>query len=167
MTTLYDFSVTTIDQQQKPLADYRGKVILIVNTASYCGFTPQYRELQKLYEHYRNEQFEILAFPCNQFALQEPKNNQEIAEFCQLKYRVTFPVFAKIAVNGKYTEPLFRYLKTTCPGLLGTQAIKWNFTKFLVDRNGIVVKRYAPIISPRFIMADIERHLGVVHTSDV
>lgn len=156
MTTLYDFSVLTMDGQEHALSAYRGQVLLIVNTASYCGFTPQYRALQQLQEQFGAQGFSVLAFPCNQFGFQEPKGNAEIAEFCQINFRVTFPVFAKIKVNGKHTAPVYRYLKQQCPDLLGMQWIKWNFTKFLVDRNGIPVKRYAPIISPLSLMDDIK-----------
>ena len=159
MTTLYDFSVLTIDQQQQALSHYRGKVLLIVNTASYCGFTPQYRDLQTLYDQFRSEEFSILAFPCNQFGHQEPKSNEEIAEFYQTRFHVTFPVFAKIDVNGKHTAPVYEYLKQTCTGLLGTRCIKWNFTKFLIDKNGIPVKRYAPFKSPLSLISEIKQLL--------
>ncbi len=157
---IYSFLVKTSGLQDKSLADYKSKVLLIVNTASKCGFTPQYGELQSLYEKYGNEQFEILAFPCNQFAGQEPGNNEEIVNFCQLNYKITFPVFSKIDVNGKNTAPLFAYLKSQCPGILGISAIKWNFTKFLVDKKGVVVKRYAPMTPPGKIAQDIEKYIG-------
>jgi glutathione peroxidase len=157
MTTLYDFSVLTIDQQQQALSDYRGKVLLIVNTASYCGFTPQYRELQQLYEQLGSDAFTVLAFPCNQFGRQEPNSNSEIAEFCQTEFHVTFPVFAKIAVNGKQTAPVYNYLKQQCRGILGTRCIKWNFTKFLIDKNGIPIERYAPFTSPLSLIPTINR----------
>jgi glutathione peroxidase len=159
MTTLYDFSVLTIDQQAQDLSAYRGKVLLIVNTASYCGFTPQYRELQQLYEQFNPEQFSILAFPCNQFGKQEPNSNEKIAEFCQTQFHVSFPVFAKIAVNGKDTAPVYDYLKQQCTGILGTGCIKWNFTKFLIDRNGVPVKRYSPFTSPLSLIPTIQGHL--------
>lgn len=159
-STIYPFLVKTSDFQDKSLADYQNKVLLIVNTASKCGFTPQYEELQSLYEKYGSEQFEVLAFPCNQFAGQEPGNNEEIINFCQLNYKVTFPVFSKIDVNGKNTAPLFAYLKSQCPGILGIGAIKWNFTKFLVDKKGVVVKRYAPMTPPSKIAQDIEKYIG-------
>jgi len=152
--------VKTCDLQDKSLADYKNKVLLIVNTASKCGFTAQYEELQSLYEKYGHDRFEILAFPCNQFAGQEPGNNEEIASFCQLNYKVTFPVFSKIDVNGKNAAPLFAYLKSQCPGVLGIGAIKWNFTKFLVDKNGTVIKRYAPMTPPSKIAQDIEKYIG-------
>lgn len=157
--SIYSFSVTTSDQQEKSLADYQGKVVLIVNTASQCGFTPQYKELQALYEKYGSDKFAVLAFPCNQFAGQEPQDNAEIISFCQLNYQVTFPVFAKIEVNGKNTDPLFAYLKTQSKGFLGTKTIKWNFTKFLINQQGEVVKRYAPTTTPSSIAQDIEKYL--------
>jgi len=159
MTTLYDFSVLTIDQQQQALSAYRGKVLLIVNTASYCGFTPQYKELQQLYEQFNPDQFSILAFPCNQFGKQEPKSTNEIAEFCQTQFHVTFPVFAKIDVNGKHTAPVYEYLKQQRSGLLGSRCIKWNFTKFLIDKNGVPIKRYAPFTSPLSLIATIKQYL--------
>jgi glutathione peroxidase len=157
--SIYSFAVKTSEQQEKSLADYQGKVVLIVNTASQCGFTPQYKELQALYEKYGSEKFAVLAFPCNQFAGQEPGDNAEIVSFCQLNYQVSFPVFAKVEVNGKNTAPLFAYLKSQCKGVLGTEAIKWNFTKFLVNPQGEVVKRYAPTTTPNSIAQDIERYL--------
>lgn len=157
---IYSFSVKTMDQQDKSLADYQGKVLLIVNTASQCGFTPQYRDLQTLYDKYHAQGFEVLAFPCNQFAGQEPGDNKEIAEFCQLNYQITFPLFAKIEVNGRNTAPVFRYLKSQSRGFLGISSIKWNFTKFLVNRHGKVVKRYAPITSPSQMVDDIEKCLS-------
>jgi glutathione peroxidase len=157
---IYHFSVTTIDRKQKSFADYKGKVLLIVNVASYCGFTPQYKQLQELYSQYHEQGFEVLAFPCNQFAGQEPDDGDYIEKFCQVNYSTTFPVFAKIDVNGDQAEPLFSYLKSNCPGLFGTKAIKWNFTKFLVGTNGIPIKRYAPIISPKLIAKDIEQELN-------
>ena len=157
--TIYSFSVKTAEQQDKSLADYEGKVLLIVNTASRCGFTPQYQELQALYEKYGSEKFAVLAFPCNQFAGQEPEENAEIVSFCQLTYQVSFPVFAKIEVNGKNTAPLFAYLKAQQKGILGTEAIKWNFTKFLVTPQGEVVKRYSPSTAPSSITQDIETYL--------
>jgi len=157
--TIYSFSVKTAEQQDKSLADYEGKVLLIVNTASRCGFTPQYQELQALYEKYGSEKFAVLAFPCNQFAGQEPQDNAEIVSFCQLTYQVSFPVFAKIEVNGNNAHPLFAYLKSQQKGILGTEAIKWNFTKFLVTPQGEVVKRYSPSTAPSSITQDIETYL--------
>jgi len=157
--TIYSFTVKTAEQQDKSLADYAGKVLLIVNTASRCGFTPQYKELQALYEKYGSEKFAVLAFPCNQFAGQEPQENAEIVSFCQLTYQVSFPVFAKIEVNGSHAHPLFAYLKSQQKGILGTEAIKWNFTKFLVTPQGEVVKRYSPSTAPSSITQDIETYL--------
>ncbi|WP_206832397.1 glutathione peroxidase [Alicyclobacillus fructus] len=154
--TIYDFEVEKADGTTTSLRDYEGKVLLIVNTASKCGFTPQYEGLQKLYEVYRDRGFEILAFPCNQFGNQEPGSNEEIQQFCQMTYRVTFPVFAKVDVNGPNAHPLFEYLKQQAKGALGSEAIKWNFTKFLVDRDGRVVKRFAPQTAPESIREDIE-----------
>nr|WP_062310510.1 glutathione peroxidase [Alicyclobacillus sendaiensis] len=157
---IYDFEVEKADGTRIPLREYQGKVLLVVNTASKCGFTPQYEGLQKLYEDYRDRGFEVLAFPCNQFGNQEPGSNEEIQTFCRTTYRVTFPVFAKVDVNGPNAHLLFEYLKKEAKGALGTEAIKWNFTKFLVDRNGRVVKRYAPQTSPESIREDIEACLG-------
>ncbi|MDI9260641.1 glutathione peroxidase [Alicyclobacillus sendaiensis PA2] len=157
---IYDFEVEKADGTRIPLREYQGKVLLVVNTASKCGFTPQYEGLQKLYEDYRDRGFEVLAFPCNQFGNQEPGSNEEIQTFCRTTYRVTFPVFAKVEVNGPNAHPLFEYLKKEAKGALGSEAIKWNFTKFLVDRNGRVVKRYAPQTSPESIREDIEACLG-------
>ena len=145
--TLYDFSAFRSDGQQQDLADYRGKVLLIVNTASKCGFTPQYQGLEELYGRLRASGLEILAFPCDQFAHQEPGSDTEIQTFCQTQFGVTFPVFRKIEVNGEKADPLFQYLKERAPGWLG-RSIKWNFTKFLVDREGWVVKRFAPRTAP-------------------
>ena len=145
--TFYEFSAVQNDGRQQELADYRGKVLLIVNTASKCGFTPQYQGLQELYSKLRESGFEILAFPCDQFAHQEPGSDQEIQTFCQTRFGVTFPVFRKIEVNGKNADPLFKHLKDRAPGCLG-RSIKWNFTKFLVDREGRVVKRFAPRTAP-------------------
>ena len=140
------------------MADYKGKVLLIVNTATGCGFTPQYEGLQKLYDKYKDKGLEILDFPCNQFGHQAPGTEEEIQEFCTLKYKTTFPLFAKVEVNGKNEEPLFRYLKSQEGGFLGDD-IKWNFTKFLVSREGTVVGRYAPITKPESIEGDIQKLL--------
>ena len=148
----------TITGEEKSLSDYEGRVLLIVNTASRCGFTPQYRELQELYETYRDRGLEILAFPCNQFANQEPGSEEEIQKFCETQYNVTFPLFSKVKVKGPDAHPLFKYLTESAPGMLGKE-IKWNFTKFLVNRRGEVVKRYAPQTSPRRIARDIEEWL--------
>jgi len=155
-STVYGFDVTTIMGLPKSIGDYRGKLLLIVNTASKCGFTPQYAGLQQLYEAFRGRGFEILGFPCNQFAKQEPGANEEILQFCQINYGVTFPMFDKIDVNGPNAHPLFEYLKGQAPGALGTRAIKWNFTKFLVDREGRVLERFAPSVEPEEIRPKIE-----------
>ncbi|MBM7332062.1 MAG: glutathione peroxidase [Alcanivorax sp.] len=156
MTTLYDFEARTLDGQPRPLSDFKGKVLLIVNTASKCGFTPQYQGLQKLYDNFADRGLEVLGFPCNQFGHQEPGDSGEIGAFCEKNYGVRFPVFEKIDVNGEHAHPLFRYLKAEAPGVLGTEGIKWNFTKFLVDRDGRVVKRYAPKDKPEKLADDIE-----------
>ena len=159
MTTLYDFTVDDIEGRQVALDRYKGKVLLVVNTASKCGFTPQYQGLEALYRKYREQGLEVLGFPCNQFGAQEPGNEQEIATFCATNYDVTFPMFRKIDVNGGATAPLYRYLKHEKPGLLGTEAIKWNFTKFLVGRDGEVVARYAPNDTPESFEADVAKAL--------
>jgi glutathione peroxidase len=157
--SVYDFTVKTIRGEEQSLADYKGKVLLIVNTASKCGFTPQYKELQELYEQYRDRGFVVLGFPCNQFGHQEPGTEEEIEQFCQVNYGVTFPMFAKVDVNGENAHPLFPYLKEKAPGVLGTKAIKWNFTKFLVDRNGNVVARFASQTKPSELKNEIEELL--------
>ena len=154
--TVYDFTVTSIMGLPKSMADYKGKVLLIVNTASKCGFTPQFEGLQALYEKYHDEGFEILGFPCNQFMNQDPGTNEEIQNFCQVNYGVTFPMFAKVDVNGADAHPLYEYLKKAAPGMLGLKAIKWNFTKFLVDAEGNVVRRFEPNVEPASIEPDIE-----------
>ncbi|WML47770.1 glutathione peroxidase [Neobacillus sp. PS3-34] len=157
--TVYEFQAKTVDRNEVSLEEYKGKVLLIVNVASKCGFTPQYKELQEIYEAYKEKGLEILGFPCNQFMNQEPGTDQEIKSFCELNYGVTFPVFAKIDVNGSEADPLFEYLTENAPGLLGSKAVKWNFTKFLVDSNGKVVNRYAPSTKPKDIIKDIEKLL--------
>jgi glutathione peroxidase len=154
--TITDFTVTAANGTPASLAAYAGKVLLIVNTASKCGFTPQYEGLEALHRDYAARGFEVLGFPCNQFGGQEPGDAAEIANFCSLTYDVTFPVFAKVDVNGGDADPLFERLKADAPGVLGSKAIKWNFTKFLVDREGRVVDRYAPTTKPADIRADIE-----------
>jgi glutathione peroxidase len=159
VTTLYDFTVDDIQGEPVPLDRYRGKVLLVVNTASKCGFTPQYKGLESLYRKYRDRGLEVLGFPCNQFGAQEPGSEQEIATFCETNYDVTFPMFAKIDVNGNATAPVYRFLKQEKPGLLGTQTIKWNFTKFLVGRDGNVVARYAPNDTPESIEPEIAKVL--------
>jgi glutathione peroxidase len=157
--TVYDFSCQTPDGKKKSLLDYKGKVLLVVNTASKCGFTPQFAGLEELYKQYKAKGLEILGFPCNQFGKQDPGSNDEIMEFCQLNYGVSFPMFGKIEVNGAAADPLFNHLKKAAPGVLGSEGIKWNFTKFLIDRSGKVVKRYAPKDTPRAIARDIEKLL--------
>lgn len=159
MASVYDFSAKTITGQDKPIADYKGQVLLVVNTASKCGFTPQFKGLEALYEKYKDRGLMVLGFPCNQFLNQDPGTDSEISEFCELNYGVTFPMFAKIDVNGPNAHPLFKHLTSAAPGLLGSTAVKWNFTKFLVDRNGRVVSRYAPATKPEDIAADIEKLL--------
>jgi glutathione peroxidase len=149
--SLYDISVKTIDGRSQPLAAYRGKTLLIVNVASHCGFTPQYTGLEALYRTHKDDGLVVLGFPCNQFGSQEPGTEAEIQEFCATTYDVTFPLFAKIDVNGPGTHPLYQLLKSARPGLLGTEGIKWNFTKFLVDGRGEVVARYAPSDTPEKI----------------
>jgi glutathione peroxidase len=156
--SVYEFSVPTSTGEEKSLEDYRGKVLLIVNTASKCGFTPQYQGLQSLYDQYAERGLLILAMPCNQFGGQEPGSNAEVQEFCQLNYGLSFPVMGKIEVNGSGRHPLYSYLTSQAKGIV-TESIKWNFTKFLVDRQGQVVKRFAPITKPADIAADIEKLL--------
>ncbi len=160
MSTIYDFSATTIQGKEKSLRDYQGKVLLIVNTASKCGFTPQFAGLEALYKDLQTQGLEILGFPCNQFLHQDPGSDSDINEFCQLNYGVSFPMFAKVNVNGDQAHPLFHYLAEEAPGLFGIKAIKWNFTKFLVSREGQVLKRYAPKVEPEAIRADILAQLG-------
>lgn len=159
-TNIYDFSCETTGGSKKSLNDYKGKVLLVVNTASKCGFTPQFEGLEEMYEKYKDQGLEILGFPCNQFGKQDPGSNDEIMEFCQLNYGVSFPMFGKIEVNGSGTDPLFKHLKKEAPGALGSQRIKWNFTKFLVDDQGDVLKRYAPTAKPKDIEKDVKKLLG-------
>ncbi|HMV05274.1 MAG TPA: glutathione peroxidase [Accumulibacter sp.] len=154
--SIYEISAERLTGGSQSLADYAGQVLLIVNTASECGFTPQYAGLQALYEKYRERGLVVLGFPCNQFGAQEPGEASEIAAFCQKNYGVTFPMFAKVEVNGEHAHPLFRHLKKAAPGLLGSEAIKWNFTKFLVDRAGAVVERYAPATTPETLARGVE-----------
>lgn len=156
---LYDFSARTLDGQEHSLSDYRGKVLLIVNTASKCGFTPQFKGLQALYDELGGDGLEILGFPCNQFGHQEPGDADQIGAFCEKNYGVSFPMFEKIEVNGDGAHPLYKFLKAEAPGLFGTGAIKWNFTKFLVDRDGRVVRRYGSKDKPEKIAADIKKLL--------
>jgi len=159
MPTLSDFSATTLDGREQDLSDYRGKVVLVVNTASQCGLTPQFAGLEALYEKYVDQGLVILGFPCNQFAGQEPGNAEEIGAFCQKNYGVSFPMFDKIEVNGDNAHPLYQWLRTEKGGLLGS-AIKWNFTKFLVGKDGTVIKRYAPTTDPEKISGDVEKALA-------
>jgi len=156
---IYDFEIRTIDGERTKLADYKGKTLLIVNTASQCGFTPQYEGLEKLYREYKDSGFVILGFPCNQFGKQEPGTSEEIKNFCETNYDITFPVFEKIEVNGPETFPLYRYLKKTAPGILGIRRIHWNFTKFLVSREGKVLHRFAPATTPDSLRKHIEKAL--------
>ncbi|WP_343520834.1 glutathione peroxidase [Sphingomonas sp.] len=159
MTAITDIPVRTPEGTETTLAEHAGKVLLIVNVASKCGFTPQYEGLEKLHRDYAGRGFEVLGFPCNQFGAQEPGDAAEIASFCSLTYDVTFPVFGKVDVNGPDAAPLYRFLKREAPGLFGTEGIKWNFTKFLIDRDGKVVDRYAPQTKPEDIAEDIEKLL--------
>ena len=158
--TVYDFKARTIDGEEVSLSHYRGKVLLIVNVASRCGFTPQYRGLEELYERFGKSGFEVLGFPCNQFGKQEPGTDSDIRGFCDLQYGVRFPLFSKIDVNGSGTHPLYEFLKKSKPGFLGTKRIKWNFTKFLIDRNGKPLKRYSPQTTPDKIEKDLQDALG-------
>lgn len=160
MSTAFDFSAIGIDGNEQPLAQWRGKVLLIVNVASRCGFTPQYAGLQQLWQDYRERGLVVLGFPCNQFGQQEPDDEARIGEFCRLDYGVDFPMFAKVRVNGADAHPLWQWLKSQKAGFLGTEAIKWNFSKFLVGRDGQVIDRYAPNTAPESLRADIEAALG-------
>jgi glutathione peroxidase len=153
---LYDVSATSIDGTSVSFDTYKGKVLLIVNTASQCGFTPQYQGLQKLYDKYADRGLTILGFPCNQFGQQEPGGSDQIQSFCETRFGVSFPLFEKIDVNGSNAHPLYQYLTEAAPGIFGTKGIKWNFTKFLVDRNGKVVKRYPPTTKPEDLEKDIQ-----------
>ena len=159
MTTIADFTVTTNRGETLALAEKQGKVLLIANTASKCGFTPQYDGLEALYQRFKDRDFEVLGFPCNQFGNQEPGDANEIAQFCKVNYGVTFPLMEKVDVNGTDASPVFDWMKGEAKGLLGTTAIKWNFTKFLIDRDGNVVKRYGPADKPEGIAKDIEKLL--------
>jgi glutathione peroxidase len=161
MTGIYDIGVTTLDGQTGTLAPYKGKVLLIVNVASKCGFTPQYAGLEALQQRFAERGFDVLGFPCDQFGHQEPGDEAEIRDFCTLNYGVTFPMFAKIEVNGAGAHPLYQHLVREAPGILGTKAIKWNFTKFLVGRDGKVRGRYAPTDTPQSLKKDIEAALAV------
>ena len=156
MASLYDYTAKTIDGRELNLSEFKGKVVLVVNTASKCGFTPQYDGLEALYKQYKDRGLVVLGFPCNQFGAQEPGNEAEIASFCSLKFNVSFPMFAKVDVNGAGTHPLYKFLKEEQPGLLGTEGIKWNFTKFLVDKSGKVVDRFAPQTKPADLAGAVE-----------
>ncbi|MDK9557562.1 glutathione peroxidase [Marinobacter sp. M216] len=158
-SSVYDFTVNDIKGNEKSLADYRGKVLLIVNTASKCGFTPQFEGLQTLYKDLGERGLEVLGFPCNQFMNQDPGNDDAISEFCSLNYGVDFPMFSKIEVNGSGAHPLYQFLKREAKGLMGSEKVKWNFTKFLVGRDGQVVRRYPPTAKPQDIRKDIEKLL--------
>ena len=158
MTTLYDFTLPLLDGTEKPLADFAGKVVLVVNVASKCGLTPQYEGLEVLQRQYGDKGFVVLGFPCNQFAGQEPGTSEEIAQFCSMTYGVSFPVFERINVNGHWTHPLYKWLKDSAPGLMGG-VIKWNFTKFLIGRDGKVIERFAPQFEPKDIAEHIEKAL--------
>ena len=158
-TSIYDIPVTAVDGRKTTLADYRGRPLLIVNTASQCGFTPQYKGLEELHETYGPQGLAVLGFPCNQFGAQEPGTEAEIATFCEKNFGVTFPLFAKVDVNGDAAHPLFEYLKKSKPGLLGSEKIKWNFTKFLVDKDGDVVERFSPQTEPKELASAIEKLL--------
>ncbi|MEH7513240.1 glutathione peroxidase [Gottfriedia acidiceleris] len=157
--SIYDFEVKDSKGEEVSLSNYKDKVVIVVNTASACGYTPQYKDLQALYEEYKEDGLEILGFPCNQFMNQEPGSNEEIQSFCELNFGVTFPVFAKIDVNGDKADPLFKYLSSKAPGIMGLKSIKWNFTKFIIDKNGEVIERFAPQTNPQEMRATIEKLL--------
>jgi glutathione peroxidase len=159
MSTVHEFEARSLAGQPVSLREYEGKVMLIVNTASKCGFTPQYEGLEAIYQRYRDRGLVVLGFPCNQFGEQEPGAADEIGAFCQKNYGVSFPMFDKIDVNGDHAHPLYQWLKKSAPGLLGSERIKWNFTKFLLDRHGKVVERYAPVTKPQDVAQDIEKLL--------
>jgi len=160
MSTIFDLSADSLSGQAVNLSQYKGKVLLIVNTASKCGFTPQYQGLEAVYQQFKDKGVEVLGFPCNQFGAQEPGDAGEIGAFCEKNYGVTFPLFAKIDVNGDHAHPLFQKLKKDAPGILGTEGIKWNFTKFLIRKDGTVYNRYAPATKPEELIADIEKLLA-------
>lgn len=155
----HEFTVKDASNKDYPLAQYKGQVTLVVNVASKCGYTPQYKGLESIYREFKNQGFTILGFPCNQFGAQEPGTNEDIQQFCSLTYDVSFPVLAKVNVNGSDAAPIYQWLKASAPGILGTEAIKWNFTKFLIGKNGEVLNRYAPQTEPKEIAADIQKAL--------
>lgn len=157
MSTIYDYSAVLNNGEEVSLNQYEGKVLLIVNTASACGFTPQYEGLEKLYQEFKPEGLEILAFPCNQFGKQESGSDDEIKDFCDLNFNISFPLFQKVDVNGDHSHPLYQELKNQAPGLLGSKNIKWNFTKFLVDKNGKVIERYGSVTKPETLKDDIRK----------
>ena len=161
MSTVFDFSTKTLSGTPLDLAQYRGQVLLIVNTASKCGFTPQYKGLEAVYQQFKDKGVTVLGFPCNQFGSQEPGDAEQIGAFCEKNFGVSFPLSAKIDVNGDQTDPLFQHLKHAAPGILGSEAIKWNFTKFLVKKDGSVFKRYAPTTKPEELIGDIETLLAL------
>ena len=160
MPTLHDFTADTLEGQPRSLADFRGQVVLVVNVASKCGFTPQYTGLEALWKEYGPKGLVVVGFPCNQFGAQEPGSAEDIRQFCSLTYPVSFPLFAKVEVNGPNAAPVYRFLKEAAPGVLGTEAVKWNFTKFLVAKDGRVVERYAPTTTPAALKADIDKLLA-------
>ncbi|MEK4063013.1 MULTISPECIES: glutathione peroxidase [Paenibacillus] len=157
--SIYDFEANTLRGEEESLSKYKGKVLLVVNTASKCGFTPQYKGLQEVYDKFKDRGFEVLGFPSNQFAGQEPGESEDIAEFCEINYGVSFPMYEKVDVKGDEAHPLFKYLSKEAPGVLGSKSVKWNFTKFLVDQEGRVLKRFAPQTTPDQIEADIAKLL--------
>ena len=160
MSEFYNFTATDLEGNERSMAEFKGKVVVVVNTASRCGFTPQYKGLEALYQEYKDQGLVILGFPCNQFGKQEPGDEAEIAQFCELNYGVTFPLFAKVDVNGKNAHPLFGFLKQNAPGLLGSEGIKWNFTKFLVDGKGQVIKRFASKDKPEALKSEVAAALN-------
>lgn len=157
--SIYDYKVKNNKNEEVDLSNYKNKVLLIVNTASKCGFTPQYAGLEDLYKKYKDQGLEVLAFPCNQFGAQEPGSNEEIASFCDLQFNISFPLFDKVDVNGSTTHPLYEYLKEQAPGLLGSKKVKWNFTKFLVSKDGTIITRFAPTSKPEALEQDIKKLL--------
>jgi len=157
---IYSFSVKKTDGSLQSMSDYKGKVLLVVNVASKCGFTPQYAGLEEIYKKYHEKGLTVIGFPCNQFGHQEPGSNEEIQQFCKLTYDVNFPVMAKVDVNGDGADPIYKWLKSSAPGILGTEAIKWNFTKFLIGRDGRVIERFAPATKPEDTAAAIEKALA-------
>lgn len=157
--SIYDFQVKDSKGELIPLSNYKDQVVIVVNTASKCGYTPQYKDLQALYEEYKNEGLVVIGFPCNQFMNQEPGSNEEIQSFCELNYGVSFPILGKVDVNGDNADPLFKYLSKNAPGIMGLKSIKWNFTKFIIDKNGEVVERVAPQTNPQEMKATIEKLL--------